>query len=125
NDSFGSSNGTKIVNFGGLAVATAISARRNGDLLFTGNYDHEASSPGSGVDCLVGRMSADGTLDTTFGGDGMSTVSWDLGPDADDECYDEALLHDGRVVVGGSVQRADGGHWLGLARLKTDGTLDT
>jgi len=120
-----SGNGVQTVNFAGWAVAYAISARRNGDLLFSGAYDHDAGSPGTGSDCFAGRMAADGTLDTSYSGNGLVTIGWDLGPESRDECTAQALYHDGRLVVAGQVQRADDTWSFGVARLTTAGVLDS
>jgi len=118
-------DGTKTIDFASGARAVAISARRDGDLLFTGRYGHEATAPGTGTDCVVGRMHEDGMLDAGFSGNGLVTVGWDLGPDATDDCVAQALYHDGRVVVAAHVQRADGTHTFGVARVTTDGNLDS
>jgi len=117
---FGNS-GQRVIDFGGSASAYAALARRNGDLLVAGDYLHTAS-PGAGYDCVVARLQ-DGTLDSSFSGNGLATVGWDLGANNTDRCFGEALYANGRVVIAGSVERAAGSDF-GVARLTATGDLD-
>ena len=74
------------------------------------------SSGGSSTDFGVVRYNADGSLDTTFSGDGIviTRVGLSGGP-----AYAVALQSDGKIVVGG-------GYWdFELVRYNTDGSLDT
>jgi len=117
--------GRKVINYDGEASANAVATRRNGDVVISGGYDHEVTLPGSGYDCLVGRLHEDGTLDTSFSGNGLATVGWDLGAGNDDVCSALALYPDGRVAVAGRVERSDGSEDFGIARLTAAGALDT
>jgi uncharacterized delta-60 repeat protein len=67
------------------------------------------------------RYNGDGTLDSTFGGDGKVTTSFTTGLDYAD---DLALEPGGKVVVAGSADYY-GASRFALARYDTDGTLDT
>ena len=84
---------------------------------------HQRSRPS------INRYSADGALDTTFGGGGTAQI---LNPSStgssDGEFHDIAIQNDGKIVVGLYYYTNIGaGQWreLGLARLNPDGTLDT
>jgi uncharacterized delta-60 repeat protein len=120
-----SGDGRKTIAFAGASEVRAIDARRNTDLLFTGNYYHEAGSPGTGYDCIIGRMSADGTLDSSFAGNGLLSVGWDLGSEASDTCIGQTLFHDGTLAAAAQVVRADGTCSFGIVRTTSDGNLDS
>ncbi len=64
----------------------------------------------------VTRLNSDGTLDTSFGG-GLAVVS--------NTVYTLATQNDGKVLVGGSFTNVNGTGRSGIARLNSDGTLDT
>jgi uncharacterized delta-60 repeat protein len=68
----------------------------------------------------VVRMNPDGTLDSTFNGTGMVTIS--VGPSASGEAV--ALQPDGKILVGGRTY-VKGGTEDVVARLNADGSLDT
>jgi uncharacterized delta-60 repeat protein len=62
---------------------------------------------------------APGDLDTSFGGDGWETTDFGLG----DVGRDVAIQPDGKIVVVGWTQTADGADFA-VARYNADGTLD-
>lgn len=63
-----------------------------------------------------GRLNADGSVDTAFGnGSGVNATP----------VYAMALQADGKVLIGGSFTSVHGVTRNGLARLNTDGSLDT
>ena len=68
----------------------------------------------------VARYLPDGTLDTSFGGDG--TVSIPLG--ANDAAQAVAVQSDGRIVVAGISSPFTTGGWMTVARYDIDGSLD-
>ncbi|HXS80474.1 MAG TPA: putative Ig domain-containing protein [Gammaproteobacteria bacterium] len=80
-----------------------------------------------GQDVGVLRYNVDGTLDTTFGGDGIVTVA--IGPGQQTEITTSiAIQPDGRIVVAGSTQFLTNGGTaqdMAVVRLNTDGSLDT
>ena len=67
-------------------------------------------------DFALARYNPDGTLDHSFGGDGIVTT--DLGT-ASDGISDVALQPDGKIVAVGSTEQD-----AALARYNPDGTLD-
>ncbi|MDA0158740.1 proprotein convertase P-domain-containing protein [Solirubrobacter ginsenosidimutans] len=73
------------------------------------------------TDFLLARYRADGSLDTTFGTGGISTI--DLG--ASEWLGAVALQRDGKIVVAGVHELPDW-HWESvIARYRSDGSLDT
>jgi uncharacterized delta-60 repeat protein len=82
-------------------------------------------------DAFVARYTPDGSLDPSFGTDGVATVAW--GPSgrritADDFAAAVAVDPEGRVIIGGwSLRRGgprDASPMLALARLDASGALD-
>jgi uncharacterized delta-60 repeat protein len=78
-----------------------------------------AGSGGSNADFALARYNADGTLDSTFSGDGKATTDFSLIYDA---AWDVALQPDGKIILGGE---AGGSRRFALARYNADGTLDS
>ncbi len=64
----------------------------------------------------IARLNTDGTLDTTFG-NGLAGTNGSVSA--------LAVLPDGRVIVGGTFSAVNGTARNNIARLNTDGTLDT
>lgn len=74
-------------------------------------------------DFYVARFTADGALDTSFSFDGRTTV--DFGGN-EDFCNGLALQADGKIVLAGYTQvPSDPNTDFAVARLNSDGTLDT
>jgi uncharacterized delta-60 repeat protein len=94
----------------------AVAIQADGRIVAAGKVD---ASPGDSEFGLA-RYEPDGTLDSTFGGDGMVTTSFGVAPDG---ASDLVIQPDGRIVAAGFA----GGHrrQFGLARYNTDGTLDS
>lgn len=64
--------------------------------------------PGGDRDVAVVRLTASGTLDSTFSGDGILSFSYDIIDAGADEGLAVAVLPGGKIVIGGRVQRAVG-----------------
>jgi uncharacterized delta-60 repeat protein len=75
----------------------------------------------AGRNVAVLRCNVDGTLDSTFSGDGKATTSFTTGLDYAD---DVALEAGGKIVVAGSADYFRASRFA-LARYDVDGTLDT
>jgi uncharacterized delta-60 repeat protein len=78
-------------------------------------------------DLAVARYNQDGTLDTTFGGDGI--VLTPINPKADEEGISVALQNDGKILVGGAAVASISSRLLVestfvVARLDRRGQLD-
>jgi uncharacterized delta-60 repeat protein len=93
-------------------VGASLSVQADGRILVA---DYSYNSSGN-LDFSVIRLNADGTLDTSFIGDGKATV--DVGGYYD---YGQSLTvqADGKIVVAG-VSDSD----FGVIRISADGTLD-
>lgn len=80
---------------------------------------------GANRDFRVVRILPDGTADTSFSGDGIADIAFDLGGNNGDYANAVAIDAQDRIVVVGQVQRttADDTDY-GSARLLSDGTLD-
>ena len=75
---------------------------------------------GSNNDIALARYNSDGSLDTTFDTDGKLTTA--IGPSIDN-ASGVAVQSDGKIVVAGFAQFADG--YTALVRYNTNGSLDT
>ncbi len=64
----------------------------------------------------------DGSLDTSFDGDGKLTTAFGS---VNDDAYSVAVQADGKIVAAGYSSNSDGSSDFALARYNTDGSLDT
>jgi uncharacterized delta-60 repeat protein len=76
-------------------------------------------------DFAVVRLNPDGSLDTDFGDHGKQTIAFDLGGDNSDAATAVALDAQGRIVVAGTARVGSTDYDFAVARLNTDGSLDT
>ena len=63
----------------------------------------------------INRLNSDGTLDVTF----------DAGPGTNDMVFAIAIQSDGKIIIGGQFITYNGVSRNGIARLNSDGSLDT
>jgi len=77
---------------------------------------------GSDQDFALVRYDTDGTLDTSFGTDGI--VKTTIGA-TDDQAHALAIQPDGKIVVAGASTTSTNNSDSALVRYNTDGTLDT
>lgn len=96
--------------------ATSVAIQPNGKILVTGQ-----SGSADARDFAVARYNSDGSLDTSFSGDGWTTT--DFGG-IDDIPTDMALQEDGRIVVVGGTS-LDGEGDFAVARYQADGASDS
>jgi uncharacterized delta-60 repeat protein len=71
------------------------------------------------------RLNADGTLDTSFSGDGKAYVAFDLGGADGDRALDAVQLPNGKLIVVGNAEVADEDTDIAITRLNVDGSRDT
>jgi uncharacterized delta-60 repeat protein len=114
--SFGG-DGTVTTAFGGDHLASAVSMQPDGKIVVAGF----PNTAGSGHDFALARYHANGTLDTSFSGDGK--VLTDFGG-SEGGAHAVAIQPDGKIVVAG-VSNASGSYDFALARYWPNGTLDT
>jgi uncharacterized delta-60 repeat protein len=114
--SFGSGTGRFITGFSsGDNIARSITLQPDGKILvagFTGPLGDEFA---------LMRLNSNGTLDSTFSGNGMLTTSF--GSDVD-RARSVVVQPDGKIVVGGFASVGGTDHFA-IARYLPDGTLDT
>lgn len=115
-------NGALDPDFGDLGKASEFSNGAQGQSVAR-QSDGKLVVAGGSQDFEVFRFNADGSLDTGFANGGIASVDFDA---AIDEGYGVAIQSDGKIVVGGSTRALNGSyHDFALARLNTDGSLDT
>ncbi len=108
--------GASVSSAGGAADINDILVLTNGQILIAGDF-----TTVNGVSRVgVARLNSDGTLDTGFlpGGGGVGGSPLRYG-------YDLSLQPDGKILLGGGFTSYLGTLRPSVARLNTDGTLDT
>ena len=107
---------TDIGNLGDFATSIAIQS--DGKIIVAGN----SLTSGNYKFALV-RYNTDGTLDTSFSGDGKVTTALGV---SDDRFYSIGLQSDGKIVAAGSSYDDTGSIFdFALVRYNTDGTSDS
>jgi uncharacterized delta-60 repeat protein len=111
-------NGGKVVTtVNGLEKAHGLVVQADGKIVVAG-YTYNANT---GNDFLCIRYNANGTLDTTFGNNGIAT--FDVQPGGDDMAYSIDIDNTGKLFLAGYSD--DGSNKNGaIIKLNTDGSLD-
>ena len=118
---FGPSLDGKLqISFGGYIGATDLAFQKDGKIVVVG--------ASSGHDEFgIARLNTNGTLDTTFDGDGKKTVGWSTLDGA--TAYAVVIQSDGKIVVAGDGEFSsilNGINYdFAVARLNTNGSMDT
>ncbi len=97
-------------------TANSVTVQADGKILVAG------SSVGATTDFGLVRYNANGSLDTTFDGDGMVTTGFGTSTDT---AYSVTVQADGKILVAGISYNGAGDTDFALARYNTDGSLDT
>ena len=113
--SFGAA-GLVRTTFGGTDGAVAVAVQHDGKIVVAGN-----TSVGS--DFAVARYNPDGSLDTTFDGDGKVTINFGFAAN-DEKASAMVLQDDGKIVIVGTAKIGGDQDFI-AARLNADGGLDT
>jgi uncharacterized delta-60 repeat protein len=101
------------------AVVRSIAVQADGKVLAAGDFISLAPNGGAAVTRnRIARLEIDGRLDQTFNPNIVS-----IGPPG--EILATAVQPDGKVLIGGKFTSVAGVHRDNLARLNTDGSLDT
>lgn len=108
-------DGKVTTGFGGEEVAFSLALQSDGKVLIAG-YERD----NNGYDLGLARYNSNGSLDTSFDGDG--NVRTALGKSSD-TAYGGAIQSDGKIVVVGGTYTANTGNFAVL-RYDPDGTLD-
>jgi uncharacterized delta-60 repeat protein len=93
----------------GSCAVHCLALQSNGQILVGGNF----STLGGSNIAYLGRINADGTVDSSFD------------PRVSSRVYAIAVQTNGQILVGGDFHSVGGKTWSCLARLNADGTLDT
>jgi uncharacterized delta-60 repeat protein len=111
-------DGKVTTDIGGLDNAIrAIALQPDGKIVVAGYADNSVTL----WNFALARYNPDGSLDTSFSGDGKQALDFNLGYDLATALVIQA---DGKIVVGGSVDIFAGDNF-GLMRFNADGSLDT
>jgi len=87
-----------------------VDVQSNGKVVVSGIF---SALNGSTTRATIGRLNADGTLDTTFTQTTNAAV------------LSSVIQSDGKIIIGGSMSAVGGSPRNGLARLNSDGSIDT
>ena len=93
-----------------------VAVQTDGKIVVVGTYNN-----GSNDDFIVTRYNQDGTIDLTFGTNGVTIIP--VGPTFD-VAICVAIQDDGKIIVAGYVIGTDSNDF-GLARVNSDGTIDS
>lgn len=109
-----SGDGLQTLDLGpGSSVAAAVARQPDGKILAAGTNNGGAFA--------LARYNADGSLDSSFSGDGRQTAYFGAGTGFSTEGATElAVQPNGKIVVAGSFERD-----FAVARFNSDGSLDT
>jgi uncharacterized delta-60 repeat protein len=109
-------DGTQQTNlFAGSEQSREVVVQVNGKIVIGGTVRGKHMDTG---DFGLARFNSDGTLDTSFGGDGGVRTSF-----VADQLWGLALQSDGKILAAGGVSSPSGGNFA-LARYKPGGRLD-
>jgi uncharacterized delta-60 repeat protein len=112
----GTGAGTNTPSLADSVAVTAIAIQGDGKIVLGGSFDHFNDVAHAGL----ARLNSNGSLDAAFtpmvaeseGGNFQTVLAIVIQPD-------------GRILFGGNFQTVNGSALSGLARLKSDGTLDS
>lgn len=111
-------DGKVLTSIGLLSVSYGVALQDDGKIVVVGT-----ATPGGSFQFAVVRYNADGSLDTSFDGDGI--VLTDISADHD-QARAVAIQADGKIVVAGLTYPNSGSDSAeSVARYNTDGSLDT
>jgi uncharacterized delta-60 repeat protein len=110
-------DGKQTIDFGGAEWATSMVLQADGKIVLAGH----TSASANGGDFAVARLNPNGSLDTTFSGDGKQTI--DIG--SYDQANGIAIQPDGKMVLAGYFFISGTTSEAAVARLNANGTLDT
>ncbi len=115
-DSTFGSDGKVTTNIGNNSSANSVAIQSNGKIVAAGTIDN-----GSYNDFAVVRYDTDGSLDSTFSGDGIVTTA--IGSSSD-EANSVAIQNDGKIVVVGASDNGSNRDFA-VVRYDINGSLDS
>jgi uncharacterized delta-60 repeat protein len=114
-------NGIVITQVSFLSTATAIAIQPDGKIVAAGTY--HTGDFANIYHMVVARYNADGSIDSTFGTNGLAMPE----PGFSEEINDMVLQPDGKIIVAGAItdNMSTGAESFMLARFNSNGSLDT
>lgn len=110
-----STGGKAVFDLSAADYGYALAIQADGKILIAGR----SNGAGPAIGFSIIRLSADGTMDASFNGDGKALIgAFDFG-------YSIALQADGKILVAGDSVDNHGASDFGIIRLNADGSLDT
>jgi uncharacterized delta-60 repeat protein len=125
-----SGDGRRTTNFGNWEEASGVALQADGKIVVVGRTGGCGctTTPHPADDFALARYNPNGSLDTTFSGDGKQTTTFRPHTEVDDD-FDiptaVALQADGKIVVVGQSFTFDSDSDFALARYNPNGSLDT
>ncbi len=98
--------------------AAAVAVQADGKIVVAGSAAYDTNDP----KWALARYNPNGTLDTSFGGDGRVITNFTSGEDA---VYGLAIQSNGKIVAAGDAGLRTGNSKFAVARYNEDGTPDT
>lgn len=114
-----SGDGKVVTNFGAVEYVEQVVIQSDGKIVVSGDKCNSSWI----CDLAVARYNSNGSLDTTFSGDGKLTVGFGSGDNGGGGGL--AIRSDGKIVIGGYMINASGNADFAVYRLNPNGTLDT
>jgi uncharacterized delta-60 repeat protein len=123
--SFGGNGKVKTRWADGDGGASAVAIQADGKIVTAGGWLSDSCCPSESAFALA-RYNADGTLDSTFSGNGKVKTSFTVdGQIAGGAASGVAIQADGMIVAVGTASCAESCSRFALARFNADGTLDS
>lgn len=122
--SFGIGGFATIAGHGGHATYfKAVAIQGDGKIVAAGHFSESGGCTGARL--FVVRYNSDGTLDTTFGTNGVVEFLYYCFQDSNGYNNSIAIQNDGKIIVAGSSITQSNNFDFAAARLNTNGSLDT
>ena len=112
-----SGDGKAIFCFDTNSIANNSILQNDGKIIITGLKEYNTS--------FACRVNSDGTIDSSFGNDGIVVIATNLTTEANSLCYSSALQNDGKIILVGNFTSFSGDHNLMVIRLNSNGSPDT
>jgi uncharacterized delta-60 repeat protein len=111
-------DGKLVTDFGGNDSGRKVAVQPDGKIVVVGQTSDAGAS---NADFALARYNPNGSLDTSFDGDGKLVTDFSTR----DFPGDVAIQADGKIVMAGSTYGSSGAYNFALARYNVDGSLDT
>lgn len=118
--SFGSAG--KVVSTpdgSGQSAGTSMARQADGKIIMVGN---QGNSGGLNLGFIVARYNSNGSLDTSFGTNGWSSIFFGTIADG---ALSVTIQSDGKIVIGGVTRVDNDNNDIAIARFNADGSIDT